>query len=298
MTDLKPEKAEESLLRLDIGAAFTKKLPPRDYVLPGLVAGTVGALVAPGGTGKSMLALQIACAVASDQKQANTTGLGIERHGRVLYLNLEDPPSEIEYRLASLASRFDKTTRESVSEGLHMSPLMGVPTDVMNERTMKVLLKEAQDTRLVIVDTLTRAHGLDENDNGQMSRLVTHLERVVRETGAALLYLHHTSKAATLSGQGSTAQAARGASVLTDNPRFCGNLVTMSDAEAGTLTDMNHGGAIGAEWRHRYVRYETPKVSYGEAQSTRWYRRADGGILEPVALRKANKNRTDGRDVA
>jgi cell division protein FtsX len=50
---------------LDIMAAFTQEPPELDFVWPGFVAGTVGALVAPGATGKSFWALEAAMAVAS-----------------------------------------------------------------------------------------------------------------------------------------------------------------------------------------------------------------------------------------
>lgn len=45
---------------INILEAFAAAPPPLDYVLPNMVAGTVGALVSPGGAGKSMLALQLA----------------------------------------------------------------------------------------------------------------------------------------------------------------------------------------------------------------------------------------------
>ena len=51
-------------MALDLMAAFTELPPPIDYVLPNMVAGTVGALVSPGGAGKSMLALQLAAQIA------------------------------------------------------------------------------------------------------------------------------------------------------------------------------------------------------------------------------------------
>ncbi len=40
---------------INILEAFAAPPPPLDYVLPNMVAGTVGALVSPGGAGKSML---------------------------------------------------------------------------------------------------------------------------------------------------------------------------------------------------------------------------------------------------
>lgn len=280
--------------RIDIMAAFGTEPPAQDFILPGFLAGTVGALVAPGSTGKSIFALQLACAIASDKPQANTTGLSIKRHGPVLYLNLEDPPSEIERRLYAMGSRLDAAARESIAGGLRISARLGVPTDVMNEKFLAGLMTAAHGVRLVIIDTLSRSHGLDENDNGQMSRLVARLEMVVRQTGTALLYLHHTSKAAALAGQGGVAQAARGASALIDNARWCGNLMKMSDDEAGKLSDSPGGTPIG-EQRGYYVRYEIGKQNYGEVEGGRWYQRTQGGILEPVELWQTNEKKGRGR---
>ena len=44
----------------DLRSAFVEPPKPLDFVLPGLPVGCVGALVSPGGVGKSMLALQLA----------------------------------------------------------------------------------------------------------------------------------------------------------------------------------------------------------------------------------------------
>lgn len=283
--------------RIDIMTAFGKEPPAQDFILPGFLAGTVGALIAPGSTGKSMLALQLAAAVASDQPQANTTGLAILHHGPVLYLNLEDPPGEIERRLHALGGQFDMVTRQSIAEQLVISARMGVPTDIMQEKFMASLLKAASGVRLVIIDTLSRAHGLDENDNGMMARLVARLETVARQTGASLLYLHHTSKAAALAGQGGMAQAARGASALIDNARWCGNLVKMTSDEADKLTDRTFDGCpIGDERRGYFVRYEIGKQNYGQVENAQWYERTAGGILRPVALKETASKKGRGRN--
>lgn len=275
--------------QLDIIGAFNTAPPPQDFVLPGFLAGSVGALVAPGSTGKSMLALQLACAVASDSPKANTTGLNINAHGPVLYLNLEDPPTEVQRRLHSLGQHFDQDTRESVAESLRMVPCMGLPTDVMNTKFFeKELVPAAAGCRLVILDTLSRAHSCDENDNGAMARVVARLEQLVRSTGAAVLYLHHTSKAATLNGQGGLAQAARGASALIDNARWCGNLMKMTSDEAAKLRESS-GLKIGEERRGFFVRYEIGKQNYGQVENSRWYERGAGGILRPVNLVEASR---------
>lgn len=52
-------------MAINILDAFEHQPQPIDYVLPGMVAGSVGAIVSPGGAGKSMAALQIGATLAS-----------------------------------------------------------------------------------------------------------------------------------------------------------------------------------------------------------------------------------------
>jgi len=49
---------------IDLRAAFKNEPPELDFIWPSFLAGTVGALVAPGATGKSFLALEAAMSVA------------------------------------------------------------------------------------------------------------------------------------------------------------------------------------------------------------------------------------------
>lgn len=283
---------------IHVMTAFETTPPKQDFVIPGLVAGTVGALIAPGSTGKSMLALQMACAVASELPTANSTGLDIWEHGPVMYLNIEDPASEIHRRLFALGSRYDLVTRQSIADGLKIWSRLGQPTDIMNKRFYKALLKVAQGKRLLVIDTLSRAHALPENDNGAMSNLVSRLESVSRRTGAAVIFLHHTSKAAALNGQGDMQQAARGASALIDNARWCGNLTKMTKDEAEKLSVRTDCAPIGEEQRKYFVRYELGKQNYGEVESGQWYQRTGGGILAPITLVSVTKEsrKKGGRD--
>ncbi|XEV12946.1 AAA family ATPase [Vibrio alginolyticus] len=50
---------------LDLRSAVENEPKPLDFVFPGFKSGAVGALVSPGGTGKTMLALQVAVTVAT-----------------------------------------------------------------------------------------------------------------------------------------------------------------------------------------------------------------------------------------
>lgn len=51
--------------RVDIEHILKTSPPKQDHVLPGLLAGTAGLIVGPGGVGKTMLELQISMAVSA-----------------------------------------------------------------------------------------------------------------------------------------------------------------------------------------------------------------------------------------
>src|SRR5690625_5775200 len=88
-------------MALDLMAAFTELPPPIDYVLPNMVAGTVGALVSPGGDGKSMLAHQLAAQIAGGP---DLLEIGEFPTRQALYLPAEDPPAAIHHRLHGLGA--------------------------------------------------------------------------------------------------------------------------------------------------------------------------------------------------
>jgi len=99
---------------IDILASFTELPPPIDYVLPNMVAGTVGALVSPGGAGKSMLALQLAAQIAGGP---DLLEVGELPTGRVIYLPAEDPPVAIHHRLHALGAHLSAEERQAVADG-------------------------------------------------------------------------------------------------------------------------------------------------------------------------------------
>lgn len=63
---------------LDLEDCFLNQAPELDMVLPGLLNGTVGSIVAPGATGKSWLALEIALNLAAG---VDMLGFGVQKQG-------------------------------------------------------------------------------------------------------------------------------------------------------------------------------------------------------------------------
>jgi RecA-family ATPase len=265
--------------------------PPRplDFVIPGLVAGTVGSIVAPGATGKSWLALQIAAAVAG----ADTLDINPPT-GRVLYLASEDPHDVLHARVHALAGWLNEAQRDALIERLHIWPTLGQTGDLLDDgRATADIARRGEGCRLIVIDTLSRWHTGDENARADAARVMRRLEQIAAATGAAVLYLHHTSKAAALDGNGSTQQAARGSSVWVDEARFCLTMAKCSESEA-----RDYG--IDDEFRDFFVKLTVAKANYIPPQPARWLRRRDGGVFEPVEMfnvpRRGGKGGDDGKD--
>ncbi|KVP75133.1 hypothetical protein WJ97_11975 [Burkholderia ubonensis] len=255
---------------VNLKAILGKPPTPLEFVLPGFVRATVGALVSPGGVGKSYWALAAALAISAGSK-GDLTGLK-PAEGRVMVLSKEDPMEVLEQRLHAMA----KVLPKSVSyAGVDYRSCIGMDIDVMDAGWFEALRDAAKGVRLVILDTLTRFHKLDENSAQDMGALLSQLERLAAESGASILFLHHTSKAAVTNGQATLQQAARGSSVLVDNARWSAFLAVMSEQEA-------RGFGVPAAERVNYVRWNISKQNYGAAIADVWYRRGEGGVLEPV----------------
>lgn len=268
-------------MSIDIQQAFTQQPEPLDYVLPGMLAGTVGSIVSPGGAGKTTFLLQLAVQLAGG---VDTLGVGELVQGRVYYLAAEDPGLALVHRLHAIGRLIPPSRWEALKDNLIIEPLVGESANIMSPEWRDFLCAAADGSRLIILDTLRRFHSLDENSSGDMSRLLSTLEHVTSLTGCSIVFAHHVGKSAALNGQGDMQQASRGSSVLVDNPRWQSNLVGMTTKEAEALCDPDSGRAVGAANRQHFVRWGISKMNYGPPVAEKWFRRGSGGVLEPVTL--------------
>lgn len=262
---------------LNLKAALSAPPVVLDFVLPGFKRGTVGGLVSPGGLGKSYWALSVAMSMACEA--LDLTGLAPKK-GRVVILSAEDGEDVLTQRLQAMHPQLPEAADLSQFD---LRSCVGRDIDIMSGDWFSSISSVAKDARLVILDTLSRFHTLDENSTSDMKKLVARLERLAVESGASVLYLHHTSKSAAMSGMATMQQAARGASVLVDNARWVSFLAGMTEAEA------RHFG-VPANALAQYVRWNISKQNYGAALEDRWYRRGSGGILLPVHLTAARSH--------
>lgn len=270
-------------------AAMRSPRPVLDFVLPGLLRGTTGLIVAPGATGKTWLSLQLAAAVGGGLPICGGAWDQPERAGRVLVLGWEDPEQIIEDRLHVLMhylsdggisdESLDLIDRNVDIVSMHGDTSLLLQRDGAPGPLVQHLVDAAagREYRLVTLDPLSRILGADENDNGLATRGVSMLEHVAHASGAAVVALHHAAKYAAANGQSSEQTAARGASALVDGVRWMSTLSTMTAAEAA-----EHD--VEEVMRRFWVRLAVPKANYTSPLADTWLRREDGGVLTRGAL--------------
>lgn len=279
-------------MAINIIAAMENKPESLKFVLPGLVAGTVGAIVSPGGSGKSAAALQICAQVAGGPDL-----MGIESSkGLAAYFPGEDPEVAVCHRLYALGEKCSPEHRRALSQNLVIQPLDGHEVNILTECWHEYFRKAATGRQILIIDTLRISHQLDENDSGAMSQVVGAMKRIASETHCAIVFLHHTSKSSAMNGQGAEQQASRGSSVLVDNIRWQGYMATMSTEEAKIW-------GVEEDQRRHFVQFGVSKQNYGSPFEPVWLRKTscsdrsvEGGYtLQKAVLEKKNSNENNNK---
>lgn len=275
--------------RLDLAACFTSRPAMPEQILPGLIRGSVGALFAPGATGKSTLALQLATYRAGGR---DFLGFGPCKPGRVIVFAAEDPPAILGARLHDMAKLLSTGEREQVIENLHIVPVGSrTPRDFLDGgRTADAIMRAAEGFDFAVLDTISRFHTGKENSREDAARVMRQLERI-GEVGPAVAFLGHVNKAAALNDQGDQQQAARGSTVWVDEARWVAFLATCSSDEAKKY-------GIDEEFRRNFVRYGLSKANYVSPQPDIWLRRDTGGVLVREEMRRKGKPKTKQQSAA
>lgn len=173
--------------------------PPRKFLVEDLFeAGSFGLIFGPPGCGKSFLVVDLLCSVAQG---IPWMGKKTEK-GSVVYVALEGTP---ERRVdAWKVARKCSTPEAYKTEGTFT---LTDPSDVatlienINERNKSAELPVV----LVVIDTLSRAiPGVDENAQHVMSEVVRNVDRICKETDAAVILVHHPAKSNPSEPRGNT----------------------------------------------------------------------------------------------
>lgn len=160
--------------------------PPPEYewLVDGVIAkGDTTLLVGEPNVGKSWISLSLAVAMANED--TNWVKWPLMHHGKVLYVDEENPHDVVYHRLRQLGLRNHDNIRYLHRQGVRL------------DRGFDKFLDEAvsYEPSLIVLDSLTRLHTQDENNAGAMASLFNDSINVLtKETGAAIMVLHHTNK--------------------------------------------------------------------------------------------------------
>jgi hypothetical protein len=260
------------------------EIPPRRWVAPGLLMKRhVSVTVAPPGTGKSLLTLQLAIAMALGMSWG-----GWEFRGRqkVLVINAEDDLDEMKRRLVAAAEKM----------GVDQQQLAGwvflaeAPESIVIARTdpktktvtatpLKARLTETITSKgitVAIADPFAETFEGEENNNSEVKWAAAEWRDVARKTDCAIWLIHHTRKYAT--GMAGDMDASRGASALTGIARVISTIFGMSEQEAKLMN-------IEPEDRNKYVRFDDAKASYTLAtRMARWFEKVSVNLMNGNGL--------------
>jgi RecA-family ATPase len=238
--------------------------PPRPWHVPDLIpAMTVTLCQGDGGTGKTLLALQLAAATALGRSWIGHDA----RRGNVIYLSAEDDRDELHRRLVDIAQSYDADLADLA--GLKVIPLAGhdavlastsgrngllAPTPLWSELEA---LSTAWEPVLIVLDNLADVFAGEENSRSHARQFVGMLRGVAIRTGAAVLLIGHPSLSGLSSGSGSSGSTAWNNSVRSRlylaKPAPADGVDTDPDLRILTVKKANYA-ATGGELRIRWHR--------------------------------------------
>ena len=122
--------------------------------------------------------------------------------GAVLIIDEEDHIRLLKKRLELLGAK--------ETDNIYYLSQSGIKVDTEEARNMLVDLVKEKDIKLVILDSLVRVHGQEENDAKGMAKVFSSLQKVII-AGASILFTHHHRKQVGY-GNSNLGQSMRGSS--------------------------------------------------------------------------------------
>lgn len=206
-----PSRGDFALDPLEIVAPADlqgQEVPEREWIWDGWIpVGAVTALYGDGGTGKSLLALQLmtACATGGDFLGQEVTPC------RALGVFCEDDIGELHRRQAGINAGLGLTFDDLgnmrwVSRVGSENLLMTFAADGRGVHTafFEQILNAARDfgARLVVIDTAADTFAGNENIRPQVRQFIALLTRLAREIDGAVILLAHPSQTGKATGSG------------------------------------------------------------------------------------------------
>lgn len=228
----------------------SRHLPERPRVLIGeeghglLRAGHKMVITGPSKAGKSWLAIELACALATG---GEWLGYGCES-GRVIYVNLELDPSSRPHRLDTVwrslygEERAGRGNLLSLDlRGEHWS--LGELCPALADRIAELAGEDGEGPQgyisAITIDPFYKAFDGDENSAGDVEDAMSEMDGLAAATGAAVVFVHHHAKGT--AGARKSIDRGSGSGVFARDPDAILDVSPISIDESGLeLIGANH----------------------------------------------------------
>lgn len=220
------------------GAELAADITPPDWVIHDLMeSDSLGMIFGPSGGGKSFVALDWACCVATGKAWRSYE---IVRQGQVIYI-VGEGYNGIRRRLRA----WEQHHELKLPKGrVHVSECAADLSDPMVAAGLQSAIKslcKGINPPLIIIDTLARSMTGDENSSKDIGIVIKHVDQYLRRPfKATVLIVHHTGHGSTERARGSSAiRAALDFEVgLERNDAGAGRLFCTKAKEAEPFADM------------------------------------------------------------
>lgn len=194
--------AAAAIATLDWAALAKVKPAPKAFVIPGFApAGEVTLFTGAGSAGKSLLAQQLATALA-----AGVPTLRLDMgQAPAIYLTCEDDDGQLHWRqahicealgvpMASLAGKLEVASlRGALDNALGVAGPDGEFILSASYHRIAAMIRRT-GAKLVALDNVAHLFPGNENDRGEVTRFVNALNRLAGDSGAAIILLGHPNK--------------------------------------------------------------------------------------------------------
>ncbi len=190
----------ERLPTIDWHALWADTSEEEWIVEPILPARRLIALYSAPKVGKSLLLLELCCAIATGR---DVLGVSIDRPRRVLYVDFEnDPKADVRERLQAMGYAPDDL---GWLHYLSFPTLAALDSDIGGRELMAAVAE--YECEVVVVDTVSRSIAGEENENDTWLSFYRHTGLRMKQAGISLIRLDHSGKDESKGQRGGSAKS-------------------------------------------------------------------------------------------
>jgi predicted ATP-dependent serine protease len=173
-----------------------------DYLIPNYIAkNSLIMLGADPGSGKSLLAADLALAVIQPESKKFLGETCTDNNSSVLYINNDESIDTFSNRLMKLGVEKEKITSDN-PRLVYKNNITDLKNQIYKIEQSIIKMNQTGDCKLVIVDSLTSVtvNGVEDENHANFAKPLVSLAEIASRYKTSIVLLHHTNKSGFISG--------------------------------------------------------------------------------------------------